>query len=254
MGSIKALSVTTFKENLSKNLLSTNMFFLVALVLFSVFVQDMKDDFGKFEFFLDGAIFFLNAFTLFYVVACTFPLIEWDKSANRLAIYLSSYVNRSQYLIGKYCGAVLSVFTNYAVMCTIVSLFSWMFFKKHPSWLFGIYVAGLFEFLFLIAILLLLSFSLSRFMALMTLGFIFLVGHFTYYLNYYLKMNHGEFTGIVKWLYFLFPNFEYYGLKNAYLTLQSVPISYYGYLLAYTFGWIFVVYLLGVKIFSKKEL
>jgi ABC-type transport system involved in multi-copper enzyme maturation permease subunit len=253
MKNIITLSKITIRENLAKNMVAANLFYVLVLVFFAAFVQDIPDENGKLEFFLDGGFLFLSLFTLFFSVACTFPSVESDISSNRIHVYLSGYFSRREYLTGKYLGAVFSVTLNYLILCAALSLACYLTFSTHPGYIFFQYMAGMLEYILIIGLILFFSLSMSRFMALMSMAFFYVLAHFTYYLKYYLTTIDSSVARWVEYGYFLLPNLEYFGIKNALFSGKALGVEYWGLVVLYTLGWLLVTGIATELVFCKKE-
>lgn len=246
-------ALVSFRENISRNMFGVNLFYLAFMIVFLVFVQDMRDEYGKYEFFVDGARFIKQLFVIFFAVACTFPLFESDKSSNRLFVLLSSHLSRRDYLIGKYLGAFISVFANYAVLCLVLSLVSWFSFSKHPYYLLGIYLSGAFELALLTAFAFFFSITMTRFMGLMMFFFVYITGHFTYYVQYYTSSGKAAYSDLLSTVYAALPNFEYFALHNAYFSGRVIPDGYFFFLFFYTIGWLALLFVVSEILFSRRD-
>ncbi len=247
------LSLLVLHESIAKNILGIHFFYVIVLFLLISFAQGAPDVFARRDLFLDGGVTVLFLFSLFFSMTVTFPMIPTDLKENRLLVFLSTYVSRSSYVLHKALGAALTIAINHLILCVMTSLSLYIVYETHPDWLFTVYWAILLESLLLGSAILFFSVTLSRFMALMSSGFLFLIGHFTYYIEYYVNQLGSPLAGkIILNLYTLLPNFELFGLKNAFLTSKGIPDFYLIWLSVYASGWI-LVFLLGTSFWMEKK-
>ncbi|MBW7874501.1 MAG: hypothetical protein H3C47_00770 [Candidatus Cloacimonetes bacterium] len=247
------LSLLVLKECIAKNVLGIHLFYIIVLFLLISFAQGAPDVFARRDLFLDGGMTVLFLFSLFFAMTVTFPMILLDLKENRLMIFLSTYVSRSRYVLHKALGAGITIALNHIILCILTSLSLYIVYETHPQWMFTVYWAIFLESLVLASAALFLSVTLSRFMAMMSTGFLFLIGHFTYYIEYYVNQLGNPLAGkIILNLYSLLPNFEVFGLKNAFLTAKTVPDFYILWLSVYASGWI-LVFLLGTCLWMEKK-
>lgn len=253
MNAIISLALSTFKENISKNLFSIVLFFLIFLLGAASFAQGAKDSFAQYKIFIDSSYSLIVFFNLIVCFASTYPLYESDLSSNRLHVLLSSYISRTQWVVGKYLGGVFSSISLHIAFCGLVSVFSYFIFAQHPSWLLLGYFVGLLEVLILVGIILTISIVFTRFTGVMIFVLTYILGHFTYYIYYY-SMSSEKGSNILENLYLLLPNFEYFGIKNHLISSNPIPGEYWVYLSAFTFFWVCVSLLTADLIFERKEL
>ena len=83
--------------------------------------------------------------------------------------------------------------------------------------------------------------------------FIFILGHFTYYIKYYTRVVGTGYPQLVENLYLLLPNFEYFGVKNHLIAGKLIPPSYFLALLVFSLAWTTLFVLISQVIFAKKS-
>lgn len=251
---IPSISFLVFKESLARNILGIHVFYAMALVLMLSFAQSAPDAFARRDLFIDGGVTCLFLFSLFLGLTITFPMVPSDLLQNRLLVYLSTYVSREQYILQKALGVLLTLAFNHALLCALLGASVWMVYSAHPSWLCKIYMATYLETLTLSAVTLFFSVALRRFMALMSVAFVFLVGHFTYYLEFYISQLQSQVAGkVIRALYLMLPNFEVFGVKNAFLASKTIPEGYFIGLFVYASGWIAIFIMATILIFQRRE-
>ena len=254
MRAIWSVARISLQESLARNVFGVQFFVILSLGLLQGFTSGIPEDTERLKMFLDGGLTLAMLFSLFFSFAITWPQLEADRVHGRLLSLLSSYLSRGEYVWGKFFGCLLAVWLNLIVMFLILGGFVLLQGETPPSWLFLTGLAQLLEAGLLVAILMFCSIGMTRFMGVMSAIFIFVLGHFTYYVRYYAKILEEKWLGnMLEQLWLFLPNFEYFGLKNAYLASKPVPELYFPFLLAYTVGWILIFQVLSVLLFERKE-
>jgi|GEM_PF-1512024 len=248
------LARLTVKENLARNMLASNAFYLVFLLGMVAFVQDTREEMNKYKLFVDGAFSLIIAFNLFFSFATTFPLIESDRVHYRLGLYLSSKLSRAKYILGKFLGGLLSSLCNLAIICACLSLISCLAFDEHPIYLLINYYVSFLELSMLVSIALFCSLAFSRFMGVLSFFLIYLLGHFTYYIKYYNQVVGAEQAKLIENLYLLLPNFEYFGIRNHLIGNQVVEPSYFLLITLFSLAWTGFFILLSQTLFERKSI
>tara|TARA_Y100000589_G_scaffold255329_1_gene244317 strand:- start:1955 stop:2719 length:765 start_codon:yes stop_codon:yes gene_type:complete len=247
------LAKVTVFENIAARMLLTNIFFLVCLLVLIAFVQDSKEEFNHYKLFLDGSFSLIMFFNLFFAMMTSFSLLESDRLNNRISVLISSYMNRDQYIFGKFLGGFFSSLINLVIICILVSSASLLVFNQHPNYIFYNYFVSVLELLMFVSLVFFCSIAFSRFMGVMSFLFIFILGHFTYYIKYYTRVVGTEYPNLVQNLYLLLPNFEYFGIKNHLIAGKSIPSGYFMALLLFSLAWTTLFLLISQIVFSRKS-
>lgn len=254
MRAIWSVARISLKESLARNVFGVQFFVVLSLGLLQGFTSGIPEASERLKMFLDGGLTLVMLFSLFFSFAITWPQLEADRVHGRLLSLLSSYLSRAEYVWGKFLGCLLAVWANLAIVFLILAGFVLLQGETPPSWLLLAALAQLLESGLLVVVLIFCSIGMSRFMGVMSAIFIFVLGHFTYYVRYYAKiLEQEQLSALLEQLWLLLPNFEYYGLKNAYLASKPVPELYFPFLLAYTIGWVLIFQVLSVLLFERKE-
>ena len=247
------LSKVTVSENIAGRMLLTNIFFLLCLFILVAFVQDTKEDFNRYKLFLDGSFSLIMFFNLFFAMMTSFSLLESDRINNRITVLISTYMNRDQYVFGKFLGGFLSSLINLLIISTLVSVTSLIVFDTHPTYIFYNHFVSVLELMMFVGLVLFCSLAFSKFMGVMSFLFIFTLGHFTYYIKYYTEVVGTGYPELIKNLYLLLPNFEYFGIKNHLIAGKLIPPSYFVSLLLFSLAWTTLFVIISQVMFSKKS-
>ena len=209
----------------------------------------------------------MSVFGLFIAIFIGIGLVS--KEVERRSVYsvLAKPVRRSELVVGKYVGLVLTVAVNLAVMAAVYYLvlgyMSWFetdAFKR--SWeapatdvrlLVAIYLVFM-QLALVIAVALFFStFSSPMLSASFTFG-LFIAGHF----NADLK-NFGQVVGdspiryVTTALYYVMPNMAAFDVKSAVVHAQPVTAGYVALVTGYGLLYIAALVAAGVVIFSRRD-
>jgi len=247
------LAKVTIFENIAARMLLSNIFFLICLLVLVAFVQDSKEEFNRYKLFLDGSFSLIMFFNLFFAMMTSFSLLESDRVNHRITVLISTYMNRDQYIFGKFLGGFFSSMINLVIICILVSITSLLIFNQHPNYIIYNYFVSVLELMMFVSLVFFCSLAFSRFMGVMSFLFIFILGHFTYYIKYYTRVVGTGYPELVENLYLLLPNFEYFGIKNQLIAGKLIPPSYFVALLLFSLAWSTLFLLVSQIIFSRKS-
>lgn len=250
---IVALAVNTFREALRDKVLYSLLFFAVVMFGISMILDQLTigertkiiKDFG------------LAAIAIFGVMIAIFVGIGLVyKEIERKTIYniLSKPIHRYQFLLGKYCGLVMTLFVEVAIMS--LALLSLLYFYEGHIDFYLFYAIGM-TFLELMIVtafaLLFSSFSTPILSGLFTLSF-YVIGHLTADLIALGQKVENPFLYYVTTIpYYILPNLEYFNLKGQ--VVYHIPIEQEQLYLASLYGifYILIILLLSMVIFERRD-
>jgi ABC-type transport system involved in multi-copper enzyme maturation permease subunit len=179
------------------------------------------------------------------------------REVDRRTIYtiLSKPISRSEFLLGKYAGLVLTTWLMLGCMGLVFSAVSWAAGAPvHPGHVVAVAMLGV-EMVIVVAVAILFSsFTTPMLAALFTVG-IYVVGHLTQNL-YHLSMASGD-QGMGRmgvWLYRVLPDLELYNLSLQAVHGLSIPASDIWLPVAYAAGYASVLLLAGSWLFERRDL
>ena len=209
----------------------------------------------------------MSIFGLFISIFIGIGLVS--KEVERRSVYslLAKPVRRSELVVGKYAGLVLTVLVNLAIMAVVLYLvLAYMDWMENPeakkAWeapatdprmlvaMFLVFV----ELSLVIAIALFFStFSGPMLSAAFTFG-LFVAGQFSADLkNFDMAVESKVATNIARGLYYVLPNFAVFDVKSAVVHGQPVSATLVTMSLAYAALYIVGLVLLAVLIFSRRD-
>jgi len=191
------------------------------------------------------------------------------KEVERRSIYalLSKPMRRQEFLLGKYCGLVLTLVINVAVMTAAYYAVlaymqaisppnlraSWPAPATDPALLKAIALIML-ELMLVTAIAVLFSTFSSPFLSAMLTAGVWVIGHFNQDLrDYGATIPSPLAAAIARGVYYVVPNFSAFDIKLQVVHAQAVPFSYVGLTTLYGFTYIAFVLVGAVIIFSRRD-
>jgi ABC-type transport system involved in multi-copper enzyme maturation permease subunit len=247
----------TFTENLRNRLFWILVLFgglmIGSSILLSVLGQDqeirMLLDMG-----LASTEFLLLLASVFLMVR----LVLEEMESKTIYLILTRSVRKSEYLLGRFSGAIASLFVCFAVM-TLLHL-AVLFIKGWKpgtdGFLYMVSSLMIFEKIILIsaAALFFALFSSSGVVASVFSLFLWILGHF----SMEIKFLGGEITNggakmLAKFIYFLVPHFQYMNARDLWVTAQDRLLNFFMQGTLYTLLYSTLCLLLALIFFKKKE-
>jgi ABC-type transport system involved in multi-copper enzyme maturation permease subunit len=255
MNKILSIASITFKEAVRQKVLYIFLFFTAIIIgmtnMLSFFQVGVQVSVVK-----DIAITFILLFGWF--IAIFLGINQLPKEVEKKTIYttISKPVHRFQFILGKYFGAVFTVFVALLPMA-IETLIIVAIYDKGIS--FGVLRAIFFVFFevgVIISFVILLSTFAPTSINIAASILIVVLGHIkVQYFGYYIqKQTSVIIKAIMKVVYYLVPNLESFNFREALVHDVSVPPIYYLEVLGYGILYVAFALLLTILIFRRKEL
>jgi Cu-processing system permease protein len=266
MRAIGHIAVNVFKESVRDKVLYSIVAFAVMLIAVSYLLgqltagQDLK-------IIKDLGLAAIATFGLLIAVFIGIGLV-W-KEVERRSIYslLSKPIRRSEFIIGKYCGLMLTLLVNVSVMTLAfyavlayqgwgvdeVSRQAWPAPPADPALLKAVGLI-LVELMLVTAIALFFSTFSSMFLsAVLTLG-LWVIGHFNADLrNFENVVDSRAAAWLARGLYYVLPNFDAFDVKAQVVQGQAVTASYVAITTLYGLTYLALLLVGAVAIFSRRD-
>jgi Cu-processing system permease protein len=209
----------------------------------------------------------MAVFGLFIAIFIGIGLVS--KEVERRSIYslIAKPVRRSELVVGKYLGLVLTIAINLAVMAIVwygvLGYMSWVESEQFksgweaaatdPRMLVAVYLIFV-QLMLVIAIALFFStFSSPMLSATFAFG-LYVAGHFSADLkNFDVAVGDSPIRFVTAALYYVLPNMAVFDVKNAVVHAQPVPLGYVLTTTAYGLCYVTVLVAAGVWIFSRRD-
>jgi ABC-type transport system involved in multi-copper enzyme maturation permease subunit len=266
MRAIGCVAVNVFRESVRDKVLYNLVVFAVLLISASYLIgqltagQDIKiiKDLG------------LAAISIFGVAIAVFIGIGlvW-KEVEKRSIYsiLAKPIRRSEFVLGKYCGLVLTLLVNVTVMTVaFYAVLAYMQWRTNEvvraAWLVPAVDPGMLSAIVLIAVELLLVTAIALFFstfsspflsALLTLG-LWATGQFTSDLRHFEQVLESPVAvWVAKALYYLLPNFAAFDVKAQ--VVYGVPVAAQYVAMTSAYGVVYLAFTLAaaVAVFTRRD-
>lgn len=266
MKAIRHVAVNVFKESVRDKVLYSIVVFAVILIATSYLIgqltagQDLK-------IIKDLGLASISIFGLLIAIFIGIGLVWKEVEKRSVYTLLSKPVRRSEFVLGKYCGLVLTLVTNIVVM-TIAYYGVLAYLQRialggalaaspapatDPAMLKAI-VLIVVELMLVTAIALFFSTFSSPFLsAVMTAG-VWVAGHFNDDLRNFGALVDLPFVArLTRAAYYVIPNFAAFDVKNQVVHAQAVPFGYVGMTIVYGLVYISFVLAGAVTVFSRRD-
>ncbi len=226
MWSVVVIALNTFRENLRDKILYNLVFFALLLIGASILLADLT----IMEHHRMIADMGLAAINLVGVVIAIFVGIGLvGKEIERRTVYtiMARPIRRTQFILGKYLGLVMTLSVNMAVMMAVFLATLWLYRAPVHGALVQAVALIFVEVLLVTAMALFFStFSTSTLSASFTIG-LFVVGHLTMDLKGIAEKSQSEAVkAVTTAAYYIFPNLEMLNVKGQAAVGVGVPYAY----------------------------
>jgi ABC-type transport system involved in multi-copper enzyme maturation permease subunit len=265
MKTIGTIAVNVFRESVRDKVLYNLVFFAILLIGASYLISELTAG-QDVKVIKDLGLSAIAIFGLFMAVFIGVGLVS--KEVERRSIYaiLSKPVRRETFVFGKYCGLVLTLLVNVAVMTVslyaVLALFRWF----APAWravpeapnvdpeLLKAIVCIFVELMLVTAVAVLFStFSTPMLSATLTIG-LWVVGPFNADLKGFGSVVASPTAAaITKGLYYVVPNFAAFDVKWAVVHGEHVGAGYIWLTTAYGFVYIALLLTVSMFVFARRD-
>ena len=266
MQTIVHVAVSVFRESVRDKILYNLVAFAVLLMAASYLIGQLTAG-QDIKIIKDLGLAAIATFGLLIAVFIGIGLV-W-KEVERKSIYslLAKPITRSQFIVGKYCGLVLTLAVNVAVMVVawylvlgyMATSFSpaaraaWAAPAADPAMLKAVALIFV-ELMLVTAVALFFSTFSSPFLSAgLTLG-LWVVGHFNADLrNFQAVVESPAAAWFARGLYYVLPNFSAFDVKYQVVHALPVPASYLGSTALYGAVYITLLIVASVAVFSRRD-
>jgi Cu-processing system permease protein len=254
MRAIFEIAANTFKETVRNHVLYLVLFFVVALIVLSVFVADWSV-FARIQVMQDFGLATMSLAGLLLAVFIGVGMLGKEISQKTVYHVVTKPVSRVQFVCGKFAGLLTTMLLNYAVMA--------LFFVATISSLGGtvqlqfIYAICLIwaEMAVIISASILFSTITSPLLASGFSLVFYIAGHLNDLLSLKLVEAKGSlYPALLTAIYYLLPNLEHFNVRDNVVYNIALPTSYYAFAVAYGVLYSALFLALSCVLFSKKDL
>lgn len=253
MRSIIVIALNTFRENLRDKILYSLLIFAALLMGASILLGALTIAEQE-KIIADMGLASINVIGVIIAIFVGIGLVSKEIERRTIYTILAKPISRSQFILGKYLGLVITLGVNLVIMFDVFSFTLWM--TQVPITMVLVQAVALMmvEFLVVTATALFFStFSTPTLSAALTLGLYF-IGHLTSDLKALAEKSSSEVTkAVMTALYYLCPNLEVLNIKGQAVSGVSLAWSYQ--VSATLYGLLYASLLLAgaAAIFQKRD-
>ncbi len=251
---IRAVLWNTFREAIRDKILYNLVFFALLIMGISVILGKLTLG-ERLKIIQDVSLASMSIFGLLIAIFVGIGLVYKEIQRRTIYTLLAKPISRSQFLVGKYLGLVLTIAVNVAVMTVALFTLLWFFSENGVNW-------GLWKAIFLIMIELLVitavavffsTFSTPTLSAMCTLG-IYIIGRFNSDLMFFAnRAENPVLKYLVLILHYLLPNLEQFDIKGQ--VVYQMPIAAEHIVRSTIHGLVYMAFLIlaGMLIFQRRD-
>jgi ABC-type transport system involved in multi-copper enzyme maturation permease subunit len=253
MRSIIVIALNTFRENLRDKILYSLLIFAALLMGASILLGALTIAEQE-KIIADMGLASINVIGVIIAIFVGIGLVSKEIERRTIYTILAKPISRSQFILGKYLGLIITLGVNLVIMFDVFVFTLWM--TQVPITMVLVQAVALMmvEFLVVTATALFFStFSTPTLSAALTLGLYF-IGHLTSDLKSLAEKSSSEVTkAVMTALYYLCPNLEVLNIKGQAVSGVSLAWSYQ--LSATLYGLLYASLLLAgaAAIFQKRD-
>ncbi len=263
---VRHVAVNVFKESVRDKVLYNLVAFAVLLISTSYLLgqltagQDVK-------IIKDLGLASISIFGLLIAVFIGIGLVWKEVEKRSVYTLLSKPMRRGEFVLGKYCGLVLTLVINVAVMTVAFYAVlaymervatpgvraSWATPATDPAMLKAV-VLIVIELMLVTGIALFFSTFSSPFLSAMLTAGLWVIGHFNDDLrNFGAVVKSPLAATVARGLYYVLPNFAAFDVKAQVVHGQAVPLGYVGLTSLYGITYLAFVLVGAVAVFSRRD-
>lgn len=257
MRNIRAVAANTFREAVRDRVLYNLVFFALLMMGAAILVGQISISIEQDVIVSLG----LSAISLFGILIAVFlgvALVSKEMDKRTLYALLAKPVKRWEFLLGKFCGLVMTLAVNTAAMA--VGLYAALWTVKHPLAksdayiLVAVYLIWL-KLAIIVALALLFSCFTTQFLAILFTAGLYAAGLFATDLRTIRGVNMDPSAlRFVRGISYALPNFQNFNVMGAVVHGRGIPASFVGQATLYAVLYIAIVLLGSAVVFSRRNL
>ncbi|THJ17941.1 MAG: hypothetical protein CAF42_006320 [Nitrospira sp. CG24B] len=249
---ILSIAINTFRENLREKLLYNLLFFALLMIGSSILLSRITlGDYHRLI--LDLGLASINLFGVLIAIFVGIGLVS--KEVDRKTIYtiVSKPIPRYEFLLGKYCGLVITLFANTVVMVVGLLIVLQVMDVPITSLVFKSLALIFLELMVITAVAVLFStFTSATLSAIFTLA-VYVIGHLSGDLKEFARKLDDVSQMAVNAIYYTLPNLDRFNLKGHVIHHLDFGMADMALTLAYGLTYAAFLLLLASVIFQRRD-
>jgi ABC-type transport system involved in multi-copper enzyme maturation permease subunit len=254
MRAIFEVAANTFKETIRNNVLYIVLFFVVALIVLSVFVADWSV-FARIQVMQDFGLATMSLAGLMLAIFIGVGMLGKEMSQKTLYHVVTKPVSREQFVCGKFVGLLATLLLTYLIMSTIfLCTLQYLGGTIRLSLMYAVVLIWAEMSLVISASILFSTLTTPMLASFFSLAF-YIAGHLNDLLSIKMVEAKGSiYPQVLRAIYYILPNLEHFNVRDNIIYGVSLPASYYG--LAIVYGILYTSLFLAIAciLFARKDL
>lgn len=254
MNNIFSIASITYKEALRSRLLNILIIFAaISIASTRFFVVFAPGE--ELKIIQDTSLGIIRFIGMLITVFLTASLLPREMERKTVTTVLAKAVSRTEFLFGKFLGAVYAIMANMLFMGAILFIIIYVKGKIfNPELIKALFLMSI-EFIMLGSITLCVSTIASEMFSVIFGILVFLIGHLTSCFNHLSeKFTAAGMKSLLIILYTLLPNFENFNIQNAIVLGAKVSLAYIGKVVSYGSIYLVIMLLLSYLLFAEREI
>lgn len=226
MRQVAVIALNTFRENLRDKILYNLLLFAMLLIGTSVLLADLTV-MEHHKLVTDMGLAAINLIGVIIAIFVGIGLVSKEIERRTVYTIMARPISRTQFILGKYLGLVLTLLINVVIMLVVYLATLWLYRAPVHAGLLQAVALIFVELLLVTALALFFStFSTATLSATLTLG-LYVIGHLTNDLKGLAEQSKSEMVqAVMTGLYYLCPNLEALNVKGQAASGVAVEFSY----------------------------
>ena len=254
------IAKNTIKEFLRLKIVYIWIITGIILIFSSYLLQTLTVNNGN-RVIIDFSLSMIELFWLLMTLFLWSYLLFNEFSKKTVLLILSRIKNKWEFIVGKFIGFSLIILLVYFIL----SVAFWLALYFHHMTFHFYYVEAIIlsylKILIVLAFVMFFSTFVNPFLALLSALVLYLVSHSTAFMLFFVETDKEKSVPplvqeIIRWTYYVLPNFQDLSMKEYFLSPYLKNYSNYHFMLSVVFGslfYILVLLFLSCLIFEKKE-
>jgi ABC-type transport system involved in multi-copper enzyme maturation permease subunit len=257
MNNVRTVAANTFREAVRDRVLYNLVFFALLMMGAAILVGQISIGIEE-SVIISLGLTAISVVGLFIAMFIGVGLVSKEMDKRTLYALLAKPVGRWEFLLGKFCGLVMTLTVNTAAMAAGLYLALWSVkhtLEKSDAWVLVAVYLILLKLAVVVALALLFSCFTTPFLAILFTAGIYVAGVFAGDLRTMqaVDISAGAMT-VMKGISYLLPNFESFNVMGAVAHGRGVPGALVGQATLYAICYVAVVLAGAAAIFSRRNL
>jgi ABC-type transport system involved in multi-copper enzyme maturation permease subunit len=257
MRNIRAVAANTFREAVRDRVLYNLVFFALLMMAAAILVGQISIGIER-DVIISLGLSAISVVGIFIAVFLGVALVSKEMDKRTLYALLAKPVRRWEFLLGKFCGLVMTLAINTAAMA--LGLYAALWAVQHPLKSSDVYILTaiyliLLKLALIVALALLFSCFTTPFLAILFTAGLYVAGLFATDLRTVRAVRLDTATlEFLRGVSYVLPNFQNFDVMGAVVHGRAVPAAFAGYATIYAFLYITIVLLAAIAVFSRRNL